>query len=157
MTANDPTFYYSIYVNICVLCNPDVGEENKEFKPPNHPPSVYIGETARSLYERGKEHWEGFKTKSENYHIFKHHQIHHDGRGEPEFLLRPIKFFRTALSRQIAEAAKIGRLGEEVVLNSKSEYNRCKIGRLTLGDEYLENREQCENKEIGRHGNCGGS
>ena len=80
-----------IYENICVLCNPDVGEENKEFKPPNHPPSVYIGETARSLYERGKEHWEGFKTKSENYHIFKHHQIHHDGRGEPEFLLRPIK------------------------------------------------------------------
>ena len=26
-------------------------------------------------------------------------------------------------------------MGEDVVLNSKGEYNRCTIGRLTLGDE----------------------
>ena len=30
---------------------------------------------------------------------------------------------------------RIHRLGEEVVLNSKSEYNRCTISRLTLGED----------------------
>ena len=39
------------------------------------------------------------------------------------------------MTRQIAEAVRIGRLGEGVVLNSKSEFNRCKLGRLTLGEK----------------------
>ena len=42
---------------------------------------------------------------------------------------------RTALTRQISEAVRIGQLGDDVVLNRKAEHNRCKIGRLTIGDE----------------------
>ena len=102
--------------------------------PPTHQPSIYVRETSRSLYERGKEHWKGFHSKSENSHIYKHHQIHHGGEGEPSFYLRPVRFFTTALTRQIAEATRIQRWGEEIVLNSKAEYNRCKIGRLTIGE-----------------------
>ena len=48
--------------------------------------------------------------------------------------MRPVKFFRTALTRQLAEAVRIQRWGEDIVLNSRSEYNRCKIGRLTIGE-----------------------
>ena len=95
-----------------------------------------MGETAKSLYERGKEHWYSYRTKAEDSHIFKHHQIHHGGVGEPQFHLRPVRFCNTALTRQIHEAVRIQRWGEDIVLNSKGEYNRCKIGRLTLGDEY---------------------
>ena len=123
-----------LYENICLKCNPGVGE-GKQLSPPLNPPSIYIGETSRSLYERGKEHWRDFRTGQEDSHIRKHHLIHHGGVGEPSFHLRPIMFPGTALKRQIAEAVMIGRWGEEIILNSKSEFNRCKIGRLTIGEE----------------------
>ena len=42
-----------LYENVCVKCNPGV-VESKPLSPPAHPPSVYIGETSKSLYERGE-------------------------------------------------------------------------------------------------------
>ena len=120
-----------LYENICTKCNQGVEDKSKKLSPPTNHPSIYVGETARSLYERGKEHWRGYMTQAEDSHIYKHHQLHHGGEGEPSFHLRPVRFFRTALSRQLAEAVRIQRWGEEVILNSRSEYNRCKIGRLT--------------------------
>ena len=125
-----------LYENICLKCNPEAGGESKEeINPPLDHPSIYVGETARSLYERGKEHWRGFRNQEEDSHINKHHQLHHGGEGAPSFHLRPARFFTAALTRQIAEAVRIERWGEQVVLNSKAEYNRCKISRLTLGEE----------------------
>ena len=100
-----------------------------------------MGETAKSLYERGKEHWYSFKSRTEDSHILKHHQLHHGGVGEPQFHLRPVRFHRTALSRQIHEAVRIQRWGEDIVLNSRGEYNRCRIGRLTLGDELKDSHQ----------------
>ena len=91
-----------LYENICVRCNPDVGGEDGEKKgwsPPTTIPSIYVGEMAKSLYERGKEHWYSFRSKAEDSHILKHHQLHHGGIGEPQFHLRPVKFHRIALSR----------------------------------------------------------
>ena len=130
-----------LYENICVTCNPDILEDNgnkkKSVSCREDPPSVYIGETSKSLYERGREHWRDFRTKEEDSHIYKHQMLHHGGQEDANFHLRPIKFFRTALTRQLSEAVRIHRLGEEVVLNSKSEYNRCKISRLTLGEDNM--------------------
>ena len=74
-------------------------------------PSVYIGESGRSLFERGKEHWKDFAEKKEESHIWYHHQLHHGGIGEPKFHLRPIAFHQTALNRQLTEAVRIGRMG----------------------------------------------
>ena len=66
--------------------------------------------------------------------------------------MRVIKFYQTSLRRQVGEAVRIRRRGEGCVLNSKSEFNRCRITRLTLpeevrshqntqGDKSLEERE----------------
>ena len=142
-------------------CNPGIGGENKNFKlsPPDYPPSIYVGESSRSLYERGREHWRDFKSKNENSHILKHHVLHHDGEGEPEFHLQLVRTFRTALTRQVHEAVRIQEWGEDRILNSKAEFNRCTIGRLTLGEnntadeerilrERLEDMKSTENKLI---------
>ena len=67
--------------------------------PPETFPSIYVGETSRSLAERGKDHWRGYKEKAENSHIWKHHLLHHGGLGEPSFHLRAVTYFKTALSR----------------------------------------------------------
>ena len=66
---------------------------------------------------------------------FPHHLIHHGGEGEPSFHLRPVRFTQTALTRQILEAVLVQRWGEEKLLNSKAEFNRSKISRLTLGED----------------------
>ena len=117
-----------VYENICLRCNPTAREKG-ELREQNGQ-SVYVGETARSIQERAKEHWESFKSKDPKSHILKHHLIHHGAEGEPKFIMKVVKFYRTALSRQVAEAVRIKRRGE--VLNSRTEYNRCSIQRLTL-------------------------
>ena len=83
-----------------------------------------MGETSRSLYERGKEHWRDFRDKLENSHILKHHLLHHGGNGEPKFHLQPVRFFRTVLTRQVHEAVRIQAWGESTILNSKADWEQ---------------------------------
>ena len=116
-------------------CNPDVTNRKAKIAPPKDHPSVYVGESARSAKERTKEHWRRYRQKREDSHILKHHLLHHQGEGELSFQMRVAGVYRSALTRQIAEAAKIRRWGEGILLNSKSELNRCQLGRLTLGEE----------------------
>ena len=124
-----------MYENICTICNPGAGEKGAKITPPKDVPLIYVGESARSLQERTEEHWRGFKESREDSHILKHHLFHHGGRGEPAFHMRLVKTFKSALTRQVSEAVRMKRWGEDVVLNSKSEFNRCILGRLTLGEE----------------------
>ena len=99
-------------------------------------PSLYVGETARSLHERAKEHLSDFGAKKKGSHIWRHQLEHHGGSQEHAFLFRIVETPRNALSRQIGEAVKISRRGGEgAILNAKGEYNRCHITRLTLGEE----------------------
>ena len=78
----------------------------------------------------------------------KHVEQIHKGE-EPQFMMRVVKFHRSALSRQIAEAVRIRRRGGEgAVLNSRSEFNRCFIPRLRLvEEEEIKEREQMEIEE----------
>ena len=78
----------------------------------------------------------------------------------PSFYLRLFIFFRTALSRQIVEAVRIQRWGEDVVLNSRSEYNRCKIGRLMLEtheDKSKKDKNQLNMEEVEQRGEKDGT
>ena len=50
--------------------------------------------------------------------------------------MKVVKYYRNALSRQVGDAIRIQRRG--LTLNSKGEYNRCKITRLMLGNEELD-------------------
>ena len=121
-----------LYENICVLCNPQARDGKPVKTTQSDVPSIYVGESSRSLMERGLNHWKDFKAGKEDSHILKHHILHHGGTGQPVFHLRPVSYHRTALDRQVAEAVRIRRRGEGCVLNSKMEYNRCSIARLSL-------------------------
>ena len=92
-----------------------------------------MGESSRSIFERSKEHWSDYRSNKDKSHILKHHQIAHGGVGEPGFIMRTVSFYRTALARQVGEAVHIRRRGGAgSILNSKSEFDRCKIPRLTV-------------------------
>ena len=127
-----------VYENVCVKCNPGAREpgELKEIR--SDVPSVYVGETSRSIQERSLEHWASFRSKNAKSHIFQHQAMEHGGEP-PDFMMRVVSFHKTALSRQIKEAVRIRRRGGAgAILNSKSEYNRCHIPRLQMEEEETE-------------------
>ena len=95
----------------------------------------YIGETGRSGYERGLEHLKDFENCDENSHILKHYLMYHRDmkRSDMRFGMRLRQCFRTPIERQIGEAVAIDRESRfgTVLMNSKSEYNRCTIERIS--------------------------
>ena len=93
---------------------------------------IYVGETSRSLYERGKEHEAHRKNTSEESHQVKHWLIdHQDLLAPPKFRFSIIQSFQDPLLRQLAEAVRIDLRGENI-LNSKAEYSRCRVPCLTV-------------------------
>ena len=136
-----------VYEHICTKCNPDATKKGDLEMINMDTPSIYVGETARSIKERTKEHWEAYRSSNKDSHILKHWTLHHDSVGEPEFIMKVVGFHRTALSRQVGEAVRIMRRG--LVLNSKSEFSRCKITRLSLEQLDKEKEQEVNGSGLG--------
>ena len=116
----------------------------------------YLGETARTCYERGIEHQRDAVTEKELSHINGHREDKHpeDHPGEKLFSMRVVRTHRSALTRQIEEAVLIANSQGVELLNSKDEYNRCIIPRLTImvgkrdiGEENLIGEEEFRDME----------
>ena len=102
-----------IYENFSAKCNPGAGAKNDIKEASREPPSVYVGETSRSIKERSKEHWSGYVKEDKDNHMFKHFKLHHEGDLlPPKFIMRVVTNPRTALQRQVGEAVRIRRRGE---------------------------------------------
>ena len=110
-----------VYENICKECNEGAGNKGELKKVKEGAPSLYVGETSRSLFERTKEHWGAWESKSDKSHILKHQLMVHKEQ-EPRFVMKAVKYYRSALTRQIGEAVRIRRRGGAgMILNSKSD------------------------------------
>ena len=125
-----------LYENTCMLCL-------KKEQPAER---VYVGESSRTMYERGAEHYDDLKKKRADSHMWKHWEIDHAGEEqEPQFKLKVVKTFQSSLDRQIAEAVRIRRRGAGI-LNSKGVYNRCTLPRLVVEErktDMVEEQETC--------------
>ena len=84
--------------------------------------AVYIGETARNLYTRGKEHRQNYNKKQTESFMHRHQVEKHYGM-EAKFEAKVKMSFKDCLSRQIAEGVAIRRSDQEV-LNTKSEWHQ---------------------------------
>ena len=70
---------------------------------------VYVGESSRSMYERGKEHQRDGKVRAEDSHQWKHWALEHPGvEGDPhwvpQFRLKIVSSFSDPHTRQLAES-----------------------------------------------------
>ena len=119
----------------------------------------YIGESSRSMYERGLEHQRDLEEMKKESHMLKHNFDKHAGEDleNMKFGARIVKAARSAFNRQICESVQIQQNAKEHhILNSKSEYNRCALPRLTAklgefsldGIEKEKRREKEEEKEL---------
>ena len=90
-----------------------------------------MGETSRSGYERGTEHMRDKMSMKETSHM-NTHDVEAHGDIENKYSMKVVRGHRSALSRQIHEAVLISNSWGKNLLNSKFEYNRCIIPRLTV-------------------------
>ena len=104
---------------------------------------VYVGETARSLFERAAEHRDDAEKQHDDSHMMKHWILDHQEEKEmPRFKFRMVASFQDSLTRQVAESVRID-MRKGRVLNSKTEYSRCKLPRLTVDlEEWRRSQEE---------------
>ena len=103
----------------------------------------YIGETGKSCYERGWQHLSDAAQLKPSSHILKHYLESHEGEKMENlrFGMRIKNTAKSAFERQISESVLIQLESKEHnILNSRSEYNRCALPRLTtkLGEAEFE-------------------
>ena len=138
-----------LYENICLKCNPGARNRSKEEIElvRDDIPTIYVGETSRSIQERSKEHWGGVRSRNQNNHMVKHMAMEHNGE-EPLFAMKLVRQFKTALARQVSEAVRIRRRGGEgAILNSRGEFNRSHIPRLRVEEKESEGSKMANKKE----------
>ena len=107
-----------VYRSACSLCEQNGSREGN-----------YIGETARSLHERSREHLEDAIKMKSSSHIWKHWALTHpDQLTMPVFNFKVLRSHKSCLDRQIHEAIKISTDG---ILNTKCEYRQNQVKRLS--------------------------
>ena len=109
--------------------------------------AVYTGQTSQSLHERGMQHLQKLLTKSDSSPLYKHVMEEHDGKFV-DFQMKVVKKHFTAFSRLVHEAVRIERISKSsniTVLNSKGEYGRVTLPRLTIFDREPEKERVTKN------------
>ena len=112
----------------------------------------YVGETSRSVFERAWEHNHSRDQLHTSSHMLKHIIEKHGEEEDPDktqFGVRVVRYTRRAFERQIIESVLIQEERSHFILNSKSEYNRCSLPRLTanLGNREWKKRRKEEEEE----------
>ena len=107
----------------------------------------YLGESSRSGFDRGFEHLDALARLEEDSHLLRHLVNNHEGEdfSDVKFGMSVVKYMTTSFMRQIQEG--VMRSQERVkhdILNSRTEYNRCALPRLTtrLGEKEMERWEE---------------
>ena len=163
LTSQDCSKRNIVYETSCATCeeiqleeleNSDLEEQEKQDKKKNLKIFKYIGESSRSAYERGWEHLNDMAKLDPKSHMLKHVLTQHPGQDimSIKFNMKVRKFCKTSFERQILESVTIQQERQEhQLLNSKSEYNRCSLPRLStmMGEnEYKKYNESKEQEKI---------
>ena len=125
------------YTMTCVTCSTDGVKR------------VYWGETSRTLYQRGKEHWSDYLSESDKSSLFKHSSSAHP-KSPPEWKIKVFNYHEKPLRRQVEEGILINNARGDELLNSKSEITRGgKIPRLVVmvGDKEC-GKFECPSQDV---------
>ena len=134
------------YKTYCLKCAADAGADEKTLRNNvNENIKFYFGETFRDAYSRGVEHLSDYVGQTDDSHMLKHLSDCHP-ECSPEdlkFGMTVIKQHKTSFDRMVFESVLIFRDGENV-LNSKSEFSRCQVPRLSvmIGDNQQYNNAE---------------
>ena len=139
LQKSNPTATPGCTDNECVACRGGRGEGgncrlsniNYEFECqlcPDDRKSKYLGETARNLFARGKEHEGRYRNGGKKSFMQKHQRKEHRGMAG-SFTAKVTSSYRDCLTRQVREAVDIRRC-KVPVMNSKSEWHQPALWRV---------------------------
>ena len=139
LQKSNPTATPGCTDNECVACRGGRGEGgncrlsniNYEFECqlcPDDRKSKYLGETARNLFARGKEHEGRYRNGGKKSFMQKHQRKEHQGMAG-NFTAKVTSSYRDCLTRQVREAVDIRRC-KVPVMNSKSEWHQPALWRV---------------------------
>ena len=78
-----------LYESSCTLCNPEDDAKKESVKDLNKKSGVYVGESARSIFERAGEHHADLINKNEDSHMLKHWlSSHPEAKDPPTFRIK---------------------------------------------------------------------
>ena len=126
-----------VYQISCLECAERHGEQQERKS------AIYIGQTSRSIHERGQEHLLSLRKKQENSPLFKHASEEHSGISNIKFEMKVVKKHFSAISRLVHEAVLIERTSganNVSILNSRGEFGRSHLPRLKLDDSMIESK-----------------
>ena len=98
----------------------------------------YVGESSRTGHRRGANHANDLVGRREGKPLWDHSVDKHGGKLELEdFKMKVLRKYKTPLQRQIGEALEIERKAwsNDILLNSKGEWNGTRVPRLRLQSE----------------------
>ena len=84
-----------VYESICTRCNPSSLNKGELKAQVSTNPSLYVGETSRSVQERAGEHWGAATKEQDKSHIHKHQKLEHPGE-KPTFIFKVVSNHKTA-------------------------------------------------------------
>ena len=115
----------------------------------------YVGETARSVYERSREHLSDIEQLKPCSHLLKHLLDQHEGENYDDiiFNLKVIQYCKSSFERQVLESVIIQQERHHNLLNSKAEFNRSAVPRLAtkIGESQYKKWEKDNEKDIEKH------
>ena len=90
--------------------------------------------------------WQDVNAGKVERHMLNHWEADHpDDKGMHRFKIRVVRTCQDALSRQVGESVRIDLRGGNV-LNSRTEYSRCRLPRLTIDKEEWKTAKEKEKK-----------
>ena len=74
-----------------------------------------------------------YLDEKDDSHMMKHHMTEHPNMKDPvDFSMKVLKAHKTAFARQVHEAVLIKMNEHTNILNSRGEFNRCQLPRLSV-------------------------
>ena len=115
----------------------------------------YVGETAHSVFERSNEHLSDIEQLKPSSHLLKHLLDQHEEEDHKAiiFNLKIISFCHSSFNRQIKESVVIQQERGHNLLNSKAEFNRSAVPRLTtkIGESQYKQWEKKAKADMEKH------
>ena len=72
-----------VYESICTTCNPRATKKGELEEVIKGAPSLYVGESSRSVQERAGEHWGAARRGEDESHMVRHQKQVHPGAPPP--------------------------------------------------------------------------
>ena len=98
---------------------------------------IYIGETSRSMYTRGKEHMKLLAKKEERSALWKHCKEKRNSEMQKFEMNVTGSYSNDAMLRQISENVRIDQVPEGSLMNSKNEWNYSRVPRAVVAGDHV--------------------